>query len=107
MDKEFYRHEAKYYAAYAEELREKFREGLLAVLVPYPPFVVWKHQTSDGKPKKPPYSPRFHRLADTTNAKSWRTLDHSLTAPATCEYNCIGIALSVADTYSTSDLDHC
>lgn len=107
MDKEFRRHEATYFRAYAEELREKFRDGLLAELVPYPQFVVWKHQTSDGKPKKPPYSPRFHRLADTGKPASWGTLEQSLTALATGEYNGIGFVFTEADPYSMIDLDHC
>jgi putative DNA primase/helicase len=97
----------KYYASYAEELREKFRSGLLAELVPYPQFVVWKHQESEGKPHKPPYSPIHHRLADTTNPQSWGTLGQSLKTLATGNYNGIGFVFSKADPYSMIDLDHC
>src|SRR5258708_18312723 len=107
MDRENQRHEAKYYAVYAEELREKFRKGLLSELVHYPQFVAWKHQETDGKPKKPPYSPRFHRLADTSNPKSWGTLDQSLKALQSGNYNGIGFVFSNDDPYSMIDLDHC
>src|SRR6266566_978427 len=107
MDRDDQRQEAKYYTAYAEELREKFRSGLLAELVPYPQFVVWKHQFLDEKPKKPPYSPIQHRLADTSNSRSWGTLDQSLKALGTGYYNGIGFVFSKDDPYSMIDLDHC
>ena len=107
MDRENQRQEATYYAAYAEELREKFHKGFLPELVPYPQFVVWKHQLIDGKPKKPPYSPRYQKIADTSQPASWGTLDQSLKALATGNYNGIGFVFSKADPYSMIDLDHC
>jgi putative DNA primase/helicase len=107
MYRENQRHEAQYYAAYSEELREKFRQGLLAELVPYPQFVVWKHQLIDEKPKKPPYGPTRHKLADTSNPRSWGTLDQSLKALSSGNYNGIGFVFSKDDPYSMIDLDHC
>jgi putative DNA primase/helicase len=107
MERDVRRSEATYYGVYAEELREKFRDGLLAELVPYPQFVVWKHQQIDDKPHKPPYSPRYHKLADTSNQSSWGTLDQSLKALTTGLYNGIGFVFSKDDPYSMIDLDHC
>src|SRR2546421_10208181 len=107
IDKEFRRHEATYYAAYAEELREKFRQGLLSELVPYPQFVVWKHQESGGKAKKPPYNPHTHKLADTTDPASWGRLSQALKALATGHYNGIGFVFSETDPFSGMDIDHC
>jgi putative DNA primase/helicase len=107
MERDDRRLEAKYYEVYAEELREKFRQGFLAELVPYPQFVVWKHQQIDDKPHKPPYSPRFHKLADTSNPASWGTLDQTLKALSTGNYNGIGFVFSKDDPYSMIDLDHC
>jgi putative DNA primase/helicase len=88
-------------------LREKFLNGLLSELVPYSQFVVWKHQEIDGKPHKPPYSPRYHKLADTSKPASWGTLDQSLKALATGNYNGIGFVFTKDDPYSMIDLDHC
>ena len=107
MDREYRRPEAIYYGAYAEELREKFRNGFLSELVPYSQFVVWKHQEIDGKPHKPPYSPRYHKLADTSKPASWGTLDQALKALSTGNYNGIGFVFSKDDPYSMIDLDHC
>ena len=107
MNRENQRQEAKYYGVYAEELREKFRQGFLSELVPYSQFVVWKHQEIDGRPHKPPYSPRYHKLADTSKPASWGTLDQSLKALTTGNYNGIGFVFSKDDPYSMIDLDHC
>ncbi len=73
MDRVQQQQEIKYYTAYTEELREKFAGGLLSELVPYPQFVVWKNQLINGKPKKPPYNPRRHKLAETTDPNTWGT----------------------------------
>ena len=107
MDREILRQEAKYYAAYAQELREKFRNGLLSELVPYPQFVVWKHQWIDGKPKKPPYNPKTHILADTTDPQSWGTLSQALKALSSGRYNGIGFVFAESDPFSGMDIDHC
>src|SRR5947207_10036440 len=98
-------HEAQYYSVYAEELRERFSEGYLAELQAFPQFVVWKSQIIDGKPKKPPYSPRLHKLADTTNPESWGRLDQALTALRTGKYHGIGFVFSENDPYAGMDLD--
>ncbi len=63
-----------FYQAYAQEQQESFQSGLLRELTRYPHFVVWKTQEIDRKPHKPPYSPIYHRLADTANPASWGTL---------------------------------
>ncbi len=47
--------ERQLYTAYAEEFREHFEHGYLAELLPYPHFVVWRAETINGQPKKPPY----------------------------------------------------
>src|SRR5438270_7464132 len=102
-----HQHEARYYAAYAEEFRAQFAEGMLAELADLPQFVVWRQQVIDGKPKKPPYSPRFNRLADTSNPESWGSLDQALTALSTGHYNGIGFVFTENDPYAGIDLDHC
>ena len=48
-------HERQLYTAYAQEFAEWFESGYLAELLPYPHFVVWRHEIIDGQPKKPPY----------------------------------------------------
>lgn len=108
MDREAFRlQEAKLYTAYAEELRERFEHGYLAELAELPQFVVWRHQEVEGKPKKPPYSPRYHRLADTSRPESWGTLDQALKALAAGQYQGIGFVFSEHDPYAGFDLDEC
>jgi primase-polymerase (primpol)-like protein len=98
---------AQFYQAYAQELQESFQNGLFHELRRYPHFVVWKTQEIDGKPHKPPYSPIYHRLADTANPASWGTADQALKALRTGSYNGIGFVFSQNDPYAGMDFDHC
>src|SRR5438876_404976 len=96
-----------FYQAYAQELQEFFQSGLFHELIRYPHFVVWKTQEIDGKPHKPPYSPVYHRLADTANPASWGTADQALQALRTGNYNGIGFVFSNSDPYAGMDFDYC
>src|SRR6266516_4396142 len=96
-----------FYQAYAQELQASFQSGLLRELTRYPHFVVWKSQEIDGKKHKPPYSPIYHKLADTANPASWGTLDQALKALGTGYYNGIGFVFSNTDPYAGMDFDHC
>ncbi len=96
-----------FYQAYAQEQQESFQSGFLRELTRYPHFVVWKTQEIDRKPHKPPYSPIYHRLADTANPASWGTLDQALKALRTGSYNGIGFVMSNNDPYAGMDFDHC
>ncbi len=107
MNKEQHDREVRLYTAYAQELRERLKTGLLKELVPYPQFVVWRHEELLGKPKKPPYNPRTHRYAETNDPSTWGTLDQALKALATSRYNGIGFVLAPSDPFSAIDLDHC
>src|SRR5438046_1687384 len=100
-------YEARYYTAYAQELRERFAEGFLEQLQPFAQFVVWRHEEIEGKAKKPPYNPRTHRYASMTDPSSWGTLDQALKALKSGRYNGIGFVFSAQDPFSMIDLDHC
>jgi putative DNA primase/helicase len=91
---------------YAAFLRERFEtQGVLAELQPYPNFVVWRYSVIDGQRKKPPFNPKTHEAASSTEPRSWGTLETALTALATGRYQGIGFMLS-RSPFTGLDLDH-
>jgi primase-polymerase (primpol)-like protein len=94
-------HEAKFYTAYAEELREHFRSGFLAEFASLrqPQFVVWQHRPlSDGRLYKQPYDPKTMKFADPANPESWGRLDQALKALKSGYYNGLGVVFAKKDT---------
>src|SRR2546421_348031 len=101
------RPEQRNYPRYAQDLRERFSNGFLSELTPYPQFVVWKYVMEQKKLKKRPYNPRTNLPARTNDPSTWGRLDHSLKALATGRYNGIGFVFSESDPFTGTDLDAC
>ena len=105
---EILQHERAFYTAYAQEFRERSRRGYITELLPYPHFVVWRHEILDGQPKKPPYDPnRKGRHADTTDKHTWGTFTQALSALESGSFNGIGFVVSPTDPFTMIDLDEC
>lgn len=105
-------HERHYYTAYANEFAERLATGYLAELLPYPHFVVWRSETINGQPKKPPYNPnREGHHADVSDESTWGTWQEALSALSTGHYQGIGYVFSkrgkTPDRFIGLDLDHC
>ncbi len=104
MNPEHTRHEQL--TAYAATLTERFAQGILAELVPYRNFVVWRYRLIDGQKKKPPFNPNTHQPASPTDSETWGTLASALSAVATGNFQGIGFMLSHSP-FAGLDLDHC
>lgn len=101
------RREQRHDAGYAQDLRERFSNGLLSELTPYPQFVVWKYTMEQKKLKKRPYNPRTHLPAKTTDLSTWGRVEHALNALATGQYNGIGFVFAESDPFTGTDIDAC
>src|SRR5213080_1786789 len=101
------RAEQRHYAGVATDLREKFQTGLLAELLAYPQFVVWKYTVEHGKLKKRPFNPRTNLPAKTNDPSTWTSIEPSLKALATGRYNGIGFVFTENDPFTGTDLDAC
>jgi len=104
MNPEHTRHEQL--TAYAATLKERFAQGMLTELAPYPNFVVCRYRLIDGQKKKPPFHPTIHHPANPTDRKTWGTLASALSAVATGGFQGIGFMLSHSP-FAGIDLDHC
>src|SRR5689334_21384260 len=102
-----HRAEQRQYAGIATDLREKFQSGMLAELLPYPQFVVWKYTVEQGKLKKRPFHPRTNRAAKTNDPSTWTDANQALKALATGRFNGIGFVFSESDPFTGTDLDAC
>jgi putative DNA primase/helicase len=94
------------FSSYAATLKERFAQGMLAELAPYPNFVVWRYRLIDGQQKKPPFNPNTHQPASPTDSETWGTLASALSAVATGGFQGIGFMLSHSP-FAGLDLDHC
>jgi putative DNA primase/helicase len=94
------------FSSYAATLKERFAQGMLAELAPYPNFVVWRYRVIDGQKKKPPFNPNSHQPASPTESTTWGSLETALRALATGNFQGIGFMLSHSP-FSGIDLDHC
>ncbi len=92
---------------YADQLEQRFAEGVLAEMQAYPHFVVWRYTELDGKIKKPPYNPHTGTLATPIDPQTWGTLEQALAALKTGQYNGLGFVFSEDDPFTGTDLDHC
>ena len=95
---------------YANELQARFERGILTELLPYPQFVVWRHEEIDGQAKKPPYDPKSGRRADVSSPRgqnTWATWQEALAALRTGSYNGVGFVVSKSDPFTFLDLDTC
>src|SRR2546421_5527985 len=99
--------ERSYYAGYTQDLRERFSNGLLSELLPYPQFVVWKYTVENKKLKKRPFNPKIHLPARTNDPSTWGRLDYSLKALASGRYNGIGFVFAESDPFTGTDVDNC
>jgi putative DNA primase/helicase len=104
MNPEYTRQER--FPRYAAILKERFAQGMLAELAPYPNFVVWRYRVIDGQKKKPPFNPNTHQPASPTESSTWGSLEKALHALATGNFQGIGFMLSHSP-FAGLDLDHC
>src|SRR6266699_7066165 len=102
-----HRPEQRHYARYAQELRERFSNGMLSEITSYPQFVVWKYAVENKKLKKRPFSPRTHLPAKTNDPSTWTDVNTALKALDTGRYNGIGFVFSETDPFTGTDLDAC
>jgi putative DNA primase/helicase len=105
MNPEQSRHER--FIEYAETLRERFAEGMLAELQDLNQWVVWRGEIEDGKKKKVPYNPQYSHVqarASVKIPKSWGTLDQALTALQSGHYS--GVGFTLTPPLVMIDLDH-
>src|SRR5260370_5315365 len=101
------RPEQRHYPRYAQDLSERFSNGLLSELTPYPHFVVWKYVMEHKKLKKRPFNPRTHLPAKTNGPTTWTSIEPALKALATGRYNGIGFVFAETDPFTGTDLDAC
>ncbi len=89
-----------------QQLKDRFRFGMLKELQNLPQWVVWKRETDrDGKQKKAPYNPNVRNAyASVKIPKSWGTLQEALTALEGGEYS--GIGFMITPPLVMIDLDH-
>src|SRR6266516_1085736 len=89
-----------------QQLKDRFRFGMLKELQNLPQWVVWKRETDrDGKLKKAPYNPKVRNAyASVKIPKSWGTLEQALTALETGEYS--GLGFLITPPLVMIDLDH-
>src|SRR5436305_6544460 len=89
-----------------QQLRDRFRFGMLKELQDLSQWVVWKREFDrDGKLKKAPYNPKVQNAyASVKIPKSWGTLQEALTALETGEYS--GIGFIIKPPLVMIDLDH-
>jgi len=72
-----------------QQLRDRFRFGMLRQLQDLNQWGVWKREFDrEGKLKKAPYNPKVRNAyASVKIPKSWGTLEQALTALETGEYS--------------------
>src|SRR6266700_8372512 len=101
------RPEQRNYPRYAQDLRERFSNGMLSELLPYSQFVVWKYTMEHKKLKKRPFNPRTNVPARTNDPSTWTGVNQALRALATGRYNGIGFVFTENDPFTGTDLDAC
>jgi primase-polymerase (primpol)-like protein len=95
-------HNPTYYTEYTEQLKNRFKNGMLTELQPYKNFVVWK-KTPDGK--KIPFNPETGTLAKSNDPSTWSSLENALKALLKEEYD--GIGFMFIPPFVGIDIDHC
>src|SRR6266702_6249632 len=101
------RPEQRNYPRYAQDLRERFSNGMLSELLPYSQFVVWKYTMEHKKLKKRPFNPRTNVPARTNDPSTCKGVNQALRALATGRYNGIGFVFTENDPFTGTDLDAC
>src|SRR5947209_8736363 len=90
-----------------QQLRDRFRFGMLKELQSLPQWVIWRAELEDGKNKKVPYNPNYYQIharASVKIPKSWGTLNQALTALESGEYS--GLGFMITPPLVMIDLDH-
>jgi putative DNA primase/helicase len=91
-----------------QRLQERFNQGYLESLQPYPNWVVWTMLTDKhGDLKKVPFNPRTLRAASPTDPRTWDDLSTSLAALKTGRFAGLGFIFSKDAPFTGIDFDHC
>ena len=69
-------------------------------------WVLWRYEIREGKKTKVPYQPDG-KMASTTDAKTWSSLNFVSDVYSTGMYAGIGFVVTTADKFCGVDLDHC
>jgi hypothetical protein len=76
-------------------------------LMDRPQWVGWRYENRGGKLTKVPVNPPTGKHADTTNPKTWASIQEALNATETYSLDGIGFVFSESDPYTGIDLDSC
>jgi primase-polymerase (primpol)-like protein len=103
---ERYHDDRQLFHAYAGELRDTFKTGLLKELRQYPHFLVYQTVRQGERLQKIPYNARTGYRADPTNPKEGSDTMTALRALASGYFHGLGFILN-ATPFTALDLDHC
>lgn len=89
-------------------IQERFKDGYLQSLQPYPNWVVWSLlENKQGEMKKVPFNPRTHMSASTTNPQTWDRLPVALNALKSGRFAGLGFVFSESAPFTGIDFDNC
>lgn len=86
-------------------LKKRLEAGILAEILPYRQWVIWRYCLVNNQWKKPPFNPASGRAAKTTDRSTWGTFSQALYQLETGRYHGIGFVFSDEDPFTGTDLD--